>query len=72
MNSSYVCKNNCIDQNKTFCPSADHRSGKCYGPGETPISVSSNGCSNNIQSGDYSMMYWYCDYNVNCTNNYMV
>lgn len=70
MTDSYLCKNNCIDQNMTFCPSVDHRSGECYSANdEEPIP---DGCSNNIVKGPNYMKYWYCNYNRDCTSNYQV
>lgn len=60
----------CVDMNYTFCPAADHRTGKCYQGAEKPVYI--DGCTSNITIDDVYMKYWYCNYNLNCTDNYNI
>lgn len=54
-----------------FCPALDHRSGKCYNTTEKPVYI--DGCTTNVSaSEDINMKYWYCNYNINCTDSYIV
>jgi hypothetical protein len=67
---SRLCKTQCIDKGWRFCPSLDHRSGKCYN--YTDYYQNIDGCSTDVPMEDLDLQYWLCNYNTNCTDNFVI
>lgn len=63
--NSRLCKINCIDAKKNFCPSLDKKTGFCCDNSEN--CPRSDVCSNDIATST-DLKYWACNYNSSCTS----
>jgi hypothetical protein len=69
MSDSQDCKVNCIDADKTFCPTAGHKSGYCC-PADYDNCPRTDWCSND--TGNHNLQYFACPFSTSMCGKFAI